>query len=105
MPGFLPIEIVEFYYSFYYYEHYIDGIPLSELTEVIDVPMQVMTDGGEVIWYAKMQEVGLFKPGELVGLIGYGLHELYSYIPNYPPSGVGLISYFWLLPEGSTLPM
>lgn len=105
LPGFLPIELVEFYFSFYYYEHYIDGIPLSELGEVIDVPMQVWTDGGEVIWYAKIQEVGLFKPGELVDLIGYGLHELYSYLPNYPPSGYGLVSYFWLLPEGSTLPM
>jgi len=102
LPGTFDYDFAAWLYSYYYYEHYIDDIPLSEITEVIDVPMQVMTDGGEVIWYAKIQEVALFKPGELVELIGYGLHKLYSYIPAY---GFGLVSYFWLLPEGSTLPL
>ncbi|MFX1370036.1 MAG: hypothetical protein ACFFAY_15695 [Promethearchaeota archaeon] len=102
LPGTLPYEVAEWMFSYYYYEHYIDGTPLSELTEVIDVPMQVMTDGGEVIWYAKIQEVALFKPGKLVELIGPGLHQLYSYLPALD---FGFYSYFWLLPEGSTLPM
>jgi hypothetical protein len=88
--------------SVYYYEHYIDGVPLADLTDVIDPPMEVWSSGGEAVYYANMQEVALFKPGELVELIGYGQHELYSYLPAMD---FGLISYFWLLPEGSTLPM
>jgi hypothetical protein len=102
----LPAEYIdrataEFLFSYYRYVHYIDGVPLAEFTDVYDPPMDVVTNRGVTLYYVKMQETAIFKAGELLEMLGPGRHTLTSTIPAL---GASMDSYFWILPEGTTLP-
>ena len=102
----IPAEEMDFetacwMFDYYYYEWYIDGVLVSDWADLTSVPVETITDRGVEIYYAKMQDSVVFKAGELVDQIGYGMHELVSWIPNL---GFGFVTYFWLLPEGSMLP-
>jgi hypothetical protein len=95
----LDQETAEWIFDYYHYEHYIDGIPLTELADVYNTPMDIIRDRGEMVYYVKMQETALFKSGELVDLIGYGPHILTSTIPAL---GAAFDCCFYILPEGTT---
>ena len=84
--------------------HFIDGVPLADLTAVKIGPVQKVIEKGEVIGYRKIMEFAVFNPGELVELIGPGLHHMvYHFIG--PGFDIPYIHYyFWLMPSGWTGP-
>ena len=86
------------------FAHFIDGVPLADLTKVKIGPVQKVMENGEVVTYRKVMESAVFKPGELVNLIGPGEHYmLYRWIgPGFDVPYFGF--YFWLMPEGWTGP-
>ncbi|MHA2026984.1 MAG: hypothetical protein ACW98U_13875 [Candidatus Thorarchaeota archaeon] len=105
---YLPAQYYDFetaclVFDYYYYEWYIDGTLVSDWADMTSVPAEIIIDRGEEVYYAKMQDSIVFKAGELAEEIGYGMHELVSWVPNYPGGGAGFVTYFWLLPEGSVL--
>jgi hypothetical protein len=97
----LDQEIAEWIFSYYYYKHYIDGIPLTELADIYDPSMDIIMDNGQMVYYVKMQETALFKSGDLANLIGYGRHILTSTIPSL---GASFDCCFYILPEGTLMP-
>ena len=87
------------------YVNYIDGVPLSELTHVQTGKVQrVYDENGEVIAYQKVLEFAVLKPGELVKLIGPGLHFRQVYLTTPEFSIPWFNFYFYLMPEGWTGP-
>ncbi|MFW9787687.1 MAG: hypothetical protein ACFFE2_11565 [Candidatus Thorarchaeota archaeon] len=84
--------------------YYIDGTPLTDLSNVQTGPVQKVFENGEVVGYRKVFEHAVFGPGELAELIGTGEHSM---LVRYIGPGFDIpyiYFYFWLMPEGWTGP-
>ncbi len=83
--------------------HYIDGVPVTEFANVKIGSVQKVFENGEVVSYRKVLETAVFKPGELAGIIGEGMHRVDMHFIG-PTFDYLWVYYFWLMPEGWTGP-
>lgn len=86
------------------YIHYVDGIPISEMTKVVIGRPVENKHAGELVSYSRLLETGVFKAGELAGRIGFGQYLLTTEVVIAGSIIATYSNWFWLLEEGSLGP-
>jgi hypothetical protein len=78
-------------------EHFLDGVPLSDLTRIQSGPVRPTRYRGELHSFYIRMDCGTFKPGELAEKIGLGVHELLMVITRADGSVSTWVGYFELV--------